>query len=144
MLLSACRQAVYTPQEVSSHIVRHLVSHAEEAVGSHIYDAVIYSTGACHLYRPCSSYHVHFHAPDRTHILFCRQLGRASGRVQVITVPAHFDERQRTATVEAGMLGGLKRGLLLQGMATKRFPARSCLLHAHPELKHSSPLWSMR
>ena len=48
VLMSPCRQAVYTPQEVSSHIVRHLVSHAEEAVGRPICDAVTYSTGACH------------------------------------------------------------------------------------------------
>ena len=38
-----CRGAVYTPQEVSSHIVRHLISHAGEALGSSIHDAVISS-----------------------------------------------------------------------------------------------------
>ena len=56
-LVSGCRQAVYTPQEVSSHIVRHLVHHAEEALGSPICDAVISGTGACHTRRLCSPYH---------------------------------------------------------------------------------------
>ena len=46
-------------------------------------------------------------------------------RLQIITVPAHFDERQKTATVEAAMLGGLKRVRLLQGMAAQA-PMQRC------------------
>ncbi len=51
----------------------------------------------------------------------------ASALLQVITVPAHFNERQRAATAEAGALGGLKRVRLLQGMPDRPLLQTSAL-----------------
>jgi hypothetical protein len=36
--------------------------------------------------------------------------------MQVIAVPAHFDDRQRSATLEAAQMAGLSRVQLLQGI----------------------------
>ena len=65
------------------------------------------------------------------------ELSRAFGHLQVITVPAHFNERQRAATVQAGMLGGLKRVRLLQGMP-KNPPLQHCAFPVRDLISHTA------
>ena len=56
-------------------------------------------------------------------------------RVQVITVPVHFNSQQRTATAEAGASAGLQSLRLLHGMLQL-----SPLLEG--QMEHSMTLWS--
>ncbi len=52
--------------------------------------------------------------------------------LQVVTVPAHFDEQQRAATLLAAQLAGLPRVQLLQGV--RRHCRRPDHLTAHPSI----------
>ena len=49
-------------------------------------------------------------------------LGGAGPEYAVITVPAHFDDRQRTATVEAGLLAGFREVRLLNEPTAAALP----------------------
>ena len=55
--------------------------------------------------------------------------------LQVITVPVHFDDEQRTATAEAGASAGLQSLRLLHGML------QLSPLHGG-QMEHSMTLWS--
>lgn len=52
-----CRQETYTPQQISSHIVRHLLRHAEAAAGGPILDGVSTAAFAIRLHLTLLSLH---------------------------------------------------------------------------------------
>lgn len=98
------RQGSLSPQDISSYILEHLVKGAEETLQGPV-------DGAVSSDRP--------HVNMQITLCFVRPRCPLSWwcMTQVIAVPAHFDNRQRSATLEAARKAGLSRVQLLQGVA---------------------------
>ena len=125
MLCSACagtcRGVALSPEQLSSHILRHLIQQAEAALCSKADAAVRLA---------------HLHA---VHESLPASLGKQCelslyAGMQVIAVPAHFSAAQRAATLEAGRVAGLTRLQLLQGtpFTQHAFCANSPCAHYYP------------
>ena len=64
-----CRQETYTPQQISSHIVGHLLRHAEAAAGGPILDGVNTAVFAIRLHLTPLSLHQMQSTPIMVHVM---------------------------------------------------------------------------